>query len=105
MAPHRLPLTQVTSCMRVSLLSRFADFSANGSLMPSRTCEHELLFKQVLRGWLPDFCTAEGGSVYWPTLTLLTLSTAAGEPLFSELVLLRDQTRSCVDGSNDDRPL
>src|SRR5690348_2087079 len=97
MAPHREPLIQVTCCMRVSLLSRLADVSAKGSLIPSRASEHGLLLRQSRSGWLPDFCSAAGGRVYWPTSTLLLLKVNAGVAVFKELVLVSDQANSCVE--------
>src|SRR5262244_3678761 len=60
-APQSAPFTHITCCIRVSLLSRLADFSANGSLIPSRTSEQELLLRHSRSGWFPDFCVAEGG--------------------------------------------
>src|SRR5579859_7186711 len=86
--------------MRVSLLSRLADFSAKGSLMRSSASEHGLLFRHSRSGWLPDFCSADGGRVYWPTLTSALLRLRAGEPPLSELVLVTAHTSSCVDGWN-----
>src|SRR5690242_12353387 len=91
--------------MRVSLLSRFADFSAKGSAMPSRRTTHGLLFRQVRSGWLPDFCSDGGGGRYRPTSTLLTLRVRAGVTELSEIVLVSDQTSSWVDGMAVDRPL
>jgi len=64
-ASHSLPFTHVTCCMRVSLLSRDAEVSANGSLTPSRSTEHLFWFRHCLSGWLPDFCCACGGRLNW----------------------------------------
>src|SRR5258708_6512805 len=96
-APQSLPPTQVTCCMRVSLLSRLADFSAKGSLMPSSPVLQELLLRQSRSGWVPDFCSDDGGMAYRPTSSLVLCSASAGDPL-SELVLVSAQTRSCVEG-------
>src|SRR5579859_5235869 len=96
-APHSVPFTQVTCCMRVSLLSSDADVSANGSAMRSSTVLHVLLFRHCRSGWLPDFCTARGGGAYTPTSSSVELSVKAGDPLI-ELVFVTAQTSSCVDG-------
>jgi hypothetical protein len=57
----------VVCCMRVSLLSRDADVSANGSLIPSSVTEHGFWFRHCRSGWGPDFCCAFGGRTYRPT--------------------------------------
>jgi hypothetical protein len=62
-APHSVPFTHVTCCMRVSLLSRDADFSAKGSFTPSSATKHGFWFRHCRSGWVPDFCCAGGGRV------------------------------------------
>src|SRR5215467_8487304 len=92
-APHREPFSQVTCCMRVSLLSIGLGCSANGSLMPLSAKEHELLLLQVRCGSLPSFWVDAGGNVYSPTSSLALLRLSAGEPL-SELVLVKASSLS-----------
>src|SRR5260370_19540604 len=73
-APHSVPFTHVTCCIRVSLLSRAADVSANGSLIPLSVTEHGFWFRHCRSGWGPDFCSAFGGTGYVATSDLRFLS-------------------------------
>src|SRR5260370_1022020 len=103
-APHSLPLTQVPCCMRVSLLSRLADFSANGSAMPSSALLQELLLRQSRSGCVPDFCSAGGGGAYMPTSSLVLLRVSVGDPPPSDPVLVSAHTSSWVEGWAVDLP-
>src|SRR5471032_3241200 len=95
-APQRRFLVKLTCCMRESLLSSFDSGSFLLAVAPSCT-RHTASAMQSRSGRSPAFWSDLGGTPYWATAAAVALRTRAGVALFSERVLVNDQTISSVD--------
>src|SRR6266567_2011165 len=83
--------------MRVSLTSSGPSASVNGFGPPSIRVAQDGVFKHLIKGVFPFFCSASAGMLYGLTVSITLLKRRPGLAVLSDDVLASVQTIRCLE--------